>query len=84
MKWASPRRGGMPGSWTWDALRFHDLLDDEGNLLGWVREDKRPGHGFTPATNTSEGRAQFPTQATLKDAKALLIAHFVRKKLEDT
>lgn len=83
MRWASPRRGGRPGSWAWDALRFHDLVDDEGNLLGWVREDKRPGHGFTPQLN-SRPTALFPTQNTLKEAKDMLLAHFVLKKLEDT
>lgn len=84
MKWAKPRRGGVRNSWVFDALLFHDLLDDEDNLLGWVKEDKRPGHGFTPQTNTSEGRAQFPTQATLKEAKDMLVAHFVLKILEGT
>jgi hypothetical protein len=84
MRWAAKRRAGVPGTWTWEHIFFHDLLDDEGNLLGYVREDNRPDHGFTPMTNINEGRAQFPTQSTLKDAKALLTTHFVLKKLEDT
>lgn len=85
MKWAKPRHAGTPSSWTWEHISFHDLLDDEGNLLGYVREDRRPGHGFTPYTNNNDPinpRAQFPTQATLKDAKAMLTAHFVAKILE--
>lgn len=84
MKWCRPYPGGKPGSWTWEVLRFHNLEDHEGNLLGWVREDTRPGHGFTAATNAADGRAQFPTVATLKEAKAQLIHHFVLKRLEDT
>lgn len=84
MRWAQPRHAGVPGTWTWEHIIFHDLLDDEDNLLGYVREDKRPGHGFAPQTNNYVSRAQFPTQATLEDAKALLIAHFVTKILEDT
>lgn len=86
MFWAAPRPAGAPGTWTHSNIFFHDLLDEDGSLLGYVREDKRPGHGFTPATNTTEPinpRVQFPTQATLKDAKALLTTHFVLKKLEE-
>lgn len=86
MRWAAKRHAGAPGTWTWEHIFFYDLLDDEGNLLGYVREDNRPDHGFTPYTNQVERtnpRAQFPTQSTLKDAKALLTTHFVLKKLEE-
>lgn len=84
MRWCAPRNAGFPNTWTWEHIHFHDLVDDDDNLLGYVREDKRPGHGFTPMTSTSEGRAQFPTQSTLKEAKDMLLAHFVLKKLEGT
>ena len=83
MWWAAPRPAGSYGTWTYEHIYYHDLLDAEDNLLGYVREDKRPGHGFTPYTNHAEGRAQFPTQATLKEAKALLAAHFVAQRLEE-
>jgi hypothetical protein len=66
-----------------EKLLFHDLLDDEGFLLGCVCEDKRTHNSFTPSTN-DHYLAKFPTQSTLKEAKALLVAHFVAKKLEDT
>jgi hypothetical protein len=82
VRW-SIRRAGVPDTWTWENIFFHDLLDKDNSLLGYVREDKRPGHGFTPYTNLSEGRAQFPTQATLREAKAMLVAHFVIEKLEE-
>lgn len=81
MKWVK-RHAGVPNTWTWDNIFFHDLLDDSGNLLGYVREDKRPGYWFTASTN-QPGLAQFPTKSTLKEAKDMLVAHFVLKKLED-
>lgn len=83
MRWAAPRRGGKPGSWT-QALLFHDLLDDEGSMLGYVVEDTRPGHGFTARTNNAFRDLMFPTRSTLKEAKDMLIAHFVVQKLEGT
>jgi hypothetical protein len=84
MRWAKGKTAGHPGSWVHKHLTFYDLLDDDGNELGFVKHDNRPGHGYTPNTTHSDGLAQFPTQSTLKQAKALLVAHFVAKKLEDT
>lgn len=84
MRWAKVRHAGVRGTWTWDHIFFHDLLDDDGTLLGYVLEDARIGHGFTAQTNTAEGRAQFPTVATLDEAKAQLIHHFVLQRLEET
>ena len=81
--WWKKRRSSVPNTWTYDNIFFHDLMDDNDHLLGYVREDKREGHGFTPYTNLSEGRAQFPTQSTLKAAKDMLLAHFVLQKLEE-
>ena len=77
--------------WVNVDVDLDELSDDEieaeynshNHLLGYVREDKREGHGFTPYTNLSEGRAQFPTQSTLKEAKDMLLAHFVLQKLEE-
>jgi hypothetical protein len=81
--WWKHRRAGVPDTWTYENIFFHDLMTSDGTLLGYVREDKRAGHGFTPYTNLSEGGAQFPTQSTLKEAKDMLLAHFVLQKLEE-
>lgn len=82
MKWRK-HPAGVPDTWTHEHIVFYDLIDDNDELLGYVREDKRTGHGFTAYTNRSEGRAQFPTQSTLKAAQDMLLAHFVLQKLED-
>ena len=83
MRWAAPRRLGKPGTWTHEHIQAHDLLDDTGVFLGYIYHDDRAGHGFTPYTSLNhDDRAQFPTQSTLKDAKVLLLAHFVAIKLE--
>jgi hypothetical protein len=63
-------------------VAFHDLIDNDGNYLGCVRGDTRPGHGFTPYTNDMADLAEFPTQSTLEEAKAMLVAHFAYKKLK--
>ena len=85
MRWTKGRPGGFFGSWTREHLTFYDLLDDDGNMLGYVRHDNRPGHGYTPHTAYVDDRlAQFPTQSTLKEAKDLLIAHFVAKRLDES
>lgn len=83
MRWAAPRPAGVPDTWTYDHISFHDLLDDGGYLLGYVREDKSAVSGFTPYTNKNYARARFSAQATLKEAKDMLVAHFVTQKLED-
>lgn len=83
MKWAKPRNAGVPNTWTWNNICVHDLVDDDENLLGYVREDKRPGYGFTATPNKYS--AGFPKQfLTLKEAKESLVAHFVLEKLEQT
>lgn len=64
-------------SYVW----FHDLIDNDGNHLGCIRGDTRLGHGFTPYTNDMADLAQFPTQSTLEEAKAMLIAHFAWTQL---
>jgi hypothetical protein len=84
MRWRPPQQAGHPDSWVGRHLTFYDLLDDDGDILGFVRHDNRPGHGYTPHTAHADDRAQFPTQSTLKQAKALLVAHLVAKKLEDS
>lgn len=78
LHWLEARRAGAPDTWSYDHIRFHDLIID-GSLAGYVREDKRPGHGFTPML--ANGLARFPTQSTLEDAKQLIVAHFVSLKL---
>jgi hypothetical protein len=83
MRWTKGNPAGLPGSWVHKHLTFYDLLDDDGNQLGFVRHDNRPGQGYTPYTAINYGDAQFPTQSTLKEAKALLVAHFVAKRLEE-
>lgn len=81
MKWVK-RHAGAPGTWTWDNVFFHDLLDDDYNLLGYVREDIRSDRSVIATTN--DYSIKFPKQfSTLKEAKDTLIAHFVLKKLED-
>ena len=81
MKWVK-RHAGSPGTWTWGNVFFHDLLDDNDNLLGYVREDIRPDRSFIASTN--DYSIKFPKQfLTIKEAKDILIAHFVLKKLED-
>lgn len=76
MKWAEPRPGGHPGSWTHKHLRFHDLLDDGDYPVGTVREDTRTGHGFLASLN--DRYVGFPTTDTLDESKALLITHLVK------
>jgi hypothetical protein len=73
---------GQKGTWTWVNITHHHLYLNDPWAHGFVREDKRPGHGFTPYTRDSDGRAQFPTQDTLEAAKAMLLAHVVANKLE--
>lgn len=87
MKWAIDQRGDRPGSWTQDLI-FHNLLDDDDNCLGWIREDTRTlVHGnprpFMACLNAVP-RDNFPPVATLKEAKAQLIHHFVIQRLDDT
>lgn len=65
-------------SYVW----FHDLIDNDGNHLGCVRGDTRPGHGFAAYTHHMADLAEFPTQSTLEEAKAMLVAHFAYKKLK--
>lgn len=86
MKWAEGRPAGVQGTWTYENIKFYDLLDDDKTLLGYVREDKRD-QMFMAIVNTSHlsvPRAPFPVVATLEEAKAQLIHHFVLQRLEDT
>ena len=80
MRWLECLRGGREGSWT-NKLYFHDLVDDDDRSLGWVREDTRVDPPICqPMTNTNWPR--FPAYDSLEEAKAVLLAHFVAKKLE--
>lgn len=87
MRWAPPRKAGHPKSWVHEVLVFHDLFDDQGQMLGWVRQDTRQEHGCTVTIN--ERGALFDSKfekhppTDLEHAKGLLTAYFVLKKLEE-
>jgi hypothetical protein len=63
------------------AYIFHDLVDDDDEVLGWVREDV-VNRRYSPMGNNPTG--SLPEQPTLDEAKAILIAHFVALRLDDT
>jgi hypothetical protein len=84
MRWAPPRKAGHPKSWVHDVLVFHDLFDDQGQMLGWVRQDTRYEHGCTITINEHLFEPDFDNAPMpLELAKKTLLAHFVLKKLED-
>lgn len=83
MRWAAVRNAGQAGTWTWDHIKFHDLLDEDGALLGYVREDTRSGGTFMAITNNMYAVDTWPVVATLEEAKAQLIHHFVLQRLEN-
>lgn len=83
MRWAKPRPGGGHG-WTSVFLMFHDLLDDEGNLVGWVREDTRNNpHIYMSMVSDIRGPV-FPAVFTLAEAKAQLIHYLTIKRMDET
>jgi len=82
VRWTKGQRGGREGSWT-NALTFHDLVDDDGHCLGWVREDARHDPPIYMAT-LSMGSQRFPAMPTLEEAKAQLIHHFVVQRLDES
>lgn len=82
MRWAAVRNAGVQGTWTHQHIKFHDLLDDDGTLLGYVREDIRCGGMFLAITNDRYAVDPWPVVATLEEAKAQLIHHFVLQRLE--
>lgn len=84
MRWAAPRKAGSPKSWVHGVLVFHDLFDDEGQLLGWVRQDTRGPSKCTIAINEHLFEPDFGnTPMTLAMAKKTLVARFVLRKLEE-
>lgn len=63
---------------------FHNLIDEDDNLLGWVREDVI-NKVCTPATN-AHSRVDYlwsNSKYNLEDAKAELIAFFVKERLDN-
>lgn len=82
MRWTTGQRGGRAGSWT-NKLIFHDLVDNDDHLLGWVREDSRVSPPIYMAT-LNQGSRVFPAVFTLEEAQAQLIHYFVVQRLEDT
>jgi hypothetical protein len=83
MRWAAVRNAGQAGTLTHQHIKFHDLLDDDGTLLGYVREDIRCGGRFMAITNNLYAVDSWPVVSTLEEAKAQLIHHFVLQRLED-
>jgi hypothetical protein len=75
MRWDSTYKGIK------NYLNWHDLLDDEEQLLGYVRENTANGE-FIAMIN--EGGMPNEKFDNLEDAKAHIVAYYVTQKLEDT
>lgn len=85
MKWADGRPAGVKGTWAYEHIKFYDLLGDDKTLLGYVRENKHDQRFVAIVTiSFAVPRAPFLEVATLEEAKAQLIHHFVLQRLEDT
>lgn len=71
---------GHPRSWVHDAFEFHDLLDQDGSQVAWVRVrvDRVP-HEFE-----AHYKWEKTMHPTLKEAKAHIIAQLVAQRLEDS
>lgn len=72
---------GKPSSWVHDEYRFHDLLDDDESLLGFVRESVT-NREFVAHANNNHSSPLGKTD-NLDEAKAMLIAHLVKERLDD-
>lgn len=91
LRWTRGRRGGVPGSWTWDHLMFWDLIDDdadahwypEGVTVGWVKRERRDDEPDTYLAYPNEAYDAPMTHNTLDKAKAALVGWYVAKQLEE-
>ncbi len=83
MKWTRAARAGIPSSWTYDILKFHDLIDDEGMQAAWIREDTRAPATFTAYLATRPYDVS-PGFSTLQAAKDWCIAQLVAERLDNT
>lgn len=82
MKWRTRRPPSK--SWTRQHLTFFDLINDDDELLGWVRKDTRTDPPtFTPHLNYYDSDFHEAAEPTLRAAKSKLLAFFVLKKLEE-
>lgn len=83
MKWKKHGRNSRRA----DHYEFWDYLDNDNNLLAFVRHDTRKGE-FRVFANNAEDRELEPPFGTppfksLTDAKGHVIAYFVNKRLEE-
>ncbi len=62
-------------------FRWHDLLDDDGKLLGYVREDLED-HTFIACINSI--KTDNKKFNNLEDAKNFILTYYVVEKLEGT
>lgn len=62
-------------------FRWHDLLDDDGKLLGYVREYLE-GSEFIACIN--DIRTDNKKFSNLEDAKNFILTYYVTQKLEGT
>ena len=62
-----------------ECFKWYDLMDDDDNLLGYVRENL-VNHTFIAQINENGGpQKKFDS---LKDAKAHILTYYVTQKLE--
>ena len=71
---------GRPSSWVHDEYRFHDLHDDDDRIVGSIRESIT-NRNFLIYTGKNTGN--LGTVYSLDEAKAILIAHLVKERLDD-
>ncbi len=60
--------------------KWHDLLDDDGKLLGYVREDLEDSTFIACINSIKTDNKKFNN---LEDAKNFILTYYVVEKLED-
>lgn len=83
MKWKKHGRNSRRANY----YEFWDYLDSDGNLLAFVRLDKRKDE-YRVFANNFEDRELEPNYhgpfKTMADAKGHIVAYFVNKRLEES
>ncbi len=67
--------GQARGTLEAEGARWAVVLDDDGNLRGWIDRDRTAGRGGTVADQVRRMEAWVPRDSSLKDALAQMLQH---------